>query len=66
MKLMKMMKKMINSKILSVTRRSKYILIDLNNNFTILLHLGMTAKLLYLKITKNIKQAFIINCMKIN
>ena len=62
----KMMKKMINSKVLSVTRRSKYILINLNNNFTILLHLGMTGKIIVFKITKNIKQAFIINCMKIN
>ena len=42
----KLMKKMINSKVLSVLRRSKYILINLNNNFTIMIHLGMTGKII--------------------
>ena len=41
-----MLKKMINSKIESIRRRSKYLLLNLDNNFTILIHLGMTGKLL--------------------
>ncbi len=45
----KMFKKMINSKILSIQRRSKYLLLHLNNSFTILIHLGMTGKLLLTK-----------------
>ena len=40
------MKKMVRSKILSVSRRSKYILIKLNNKFTIIIHLGMTGKII--------------------
>ena len=42
----KLMKKMIKSKVLSVSRRSKYILINLDNNYTILIHLGMTGKII--------------------
>ena len=42
----KMMKKMIGSKVISVSRRSKYILIKLNNKFTIMVHLGMTGKII--------------------
>ncbi len=42
----KLMKKMISSKVLSVSRRSKYLLINLNNKFTIMLHLGMTGKII--------------------
>ena len=42
----KLMKAMIGSKVLSVSRRSKYILINLNNEFTIMLHLGMTGKII--------------------
>ena len=41
----KLMKKMIKSKVSSVLRRSKYILINLNNYYTILIHLGMTGKI---------------------
>ncbi len=41
-----MLKKMINSKIESIKRRSKYLLLNFDNNFTILIHLGMTGKLL--------------------
>tara|TARA_Y100001970_G_C14002764_1_gene734272 strand:- start:101 stop:967 length:867 start_codon:yes stop_codon:yes gene_type:complete len=41
-----MLKKMINSKIESIQRRSKYLLLNFDNNFTILIHLGMTGKLL--------------------
>ena len=40
----KIMNKIIKSKVLSVTRRSKYILISLSNSYTILAHLGMTGK----------------------
>ena len=54
----KMMKKMINSKVLSVIRRSKYILINLNNNFTILFHLGMTGKITVFKDNKKYKTSF--------
>ena len=42
----KLMKKMIGSKVISVSRRSKYILIKLNNKFTIMVHLGMTGKII--------------------
>ena len=42
----KFMKKMVKSKVLSVLRRSKYILINLNNNYTIMIHLGMTGKII--------------------
>ncbi len=42
----KLMKKMIKSKVLSVSRRSKYILINLSNHYTILIHLGMTGKII--------------------
>ena len=46
----KLMKKMKKSKVLSVSRRSKYILIKLNNSYTILIHLGMTGKIIMLSI----------------
>jgi len=36
--------KIAGCKIISVKRRSKYLLINLNNNYTILVHLGMTGK----------------------
>ena len=42
----KLMKRLISSKVISVSRRSKYILINLNNQFTILIHLGMTGKII--------------------
>ena len=42
----KLMKRMIKSKVISVSRRSKYLLINLNNEFTIMLHLGMTGKII--------------------
>ena len=42
----KMLKRMIKSKVLSVTRRSKYIFINLNNNYSIMIHLGMTGKII--------------------
>ena len=49
----KLMKKMIKSKVLSISRRSKYILINLNNNYTILVHLGMTGKFIIVDAYKN-------------
>ncbi len=51
----KKVQKMIKSKVLSVTRRSKYILIKLNNNYTILFHLGMTGKIIIID-SKNIRR----------
>ena len=33
-----------NKKILSITRRSKYLLLHFNNNYILLVHLGMTGK----------------------
>ena len=49
----KLMKKMIKSKVLSVSRRSKYLLIYLDNNYTILIHLGMTGKIILEDAHKN-------------
>ena len=40
----KQFNKIKNQKIISIKRRSKYLLINLNKNFTILIHLGMTGK----------------------
>ena len=54
----KMMKKMIKSKVLSISRRSKYILINLNNNYTILVHLGMTGKFIVIDDEKKYKTSF--------
>ena len=48
----KLMKKMIKSKVLSVSRRSKYIFIKLNNNHTIMFHLGMTGKIIIVDANK--------------
>ncbi len=42
----KMFKKMVKSKISSINRRSKYLLINLDNDYTILIHLGMTGKII--------------------
>ena len=49
----KLMKKMIKSKVLSVYRRSKYILINLSNDHTIMIHLGMTGKIILIDADKN-------------
>ena len=55
----KMMKKMTKSKVISVLRRSKYILINLNNDYTIMVHLGMTGKIIITDINKkNFKTSF--------
>ena len=42
----KKLKNLINTKVLLVKRRSKYILINLDNDQTILLHLGMSGKII--------------------
>ena len=46
------LKKVIGSKILSIKRRSKFLIILLNNNYFILVHLGMTGKLFIIDNTK--------------
>ena len=43
----------LNQKIKNVVRRAKYILINLENDFTIIVHLKMTGHLLYGKYEKN-------------
>jgi len=50
--------KIIGSKIISVKRRSKYLLINLNQNLTILAHLGMTGKFLIFNKKKKHKTSF--------
>ena len=47
-----MFKKMVKSKISSINRRSKYILINLDNDYTILIHLGMTGKIIIISSNK--------------
>ncbi len=41
--------KLTGAKVLSLTRRAKYILIDLDNNHTLISHLGMTGRFTALK-----------------
>ena len=50
--------KVINKKILSVERRSKYLLINLENDLTILCHLGMTGKFFIIRKNKIKKTSF--------
>ena len=50
--------KIIGSKIISVKRRSKYLLINLNQNLTILAHLGMTGKFFIFNKKKKHKTSF--------
>ena len=54
----KQFNKIKNQKIISIQRRSKYILINLNKNFTILAHLGMTGKFFIIKKNKKYKTTF--------
>ena len=49
----KLMKKMVKSKVISVSRRSKYILVNLDNNYTIMFHLGMTGKIIIVDANRN-------------
>ncbi len=44
------LKKIINSKLRNLRRISKYIILDFNNSYTLIIHLGMSGRL---KITKN-------------
>ena len=41
--------KLAGTKVLSLTRRAKYILVDLDNNHTLITHLGMTGRFTALK-----------------
>ena len=50
--------KIKGQKIVSVQRRSKYLLINLSKNYTILAHLGMTGKFLIIENNKNYKTSF--------
>jgi len=54
----KQLLKTINKKILSVNRRSKYLLINLEKNITILCHLGMTGKFFIVSKNKTKKTCF--------
>lgn len=46
-------KKALKSKVLDVRRRAKYILIDLENDFSIIIHMKMTGHLIYGEYVKN-------------
>ena len=51
-----------NKKILSITRRSKYLLLHFNNNYILMVHLGMTGKFyISTKIKKLKKMSFYYN-----
>ena len=50
--------KLKDFKIISVKRRAKYLLINLNNNLTILAHLGMTGKFFIFDKNKKYKTSF--------
>ena len=54
----KKLKKIINKKVLSVKRRSKYLLINFDKNITIIVHLGMTGKFLVSKNNHKRKTSF--------
>ena len=45
-------------KVVSIKRRSKYLLISLSNEYTILLHLGMTGKIFISKKDRILKTSF--------
>jgi formamidopyrimidine-DNA glycosylase len=50
--------KIKSQKIISIKRRSKYLLINLSRNFTILAHLGMTGKFFIINNNKKHKTSF--------
>ncbi|MDB9784140.1 bifunctional DNA-formamidopyrimidine glycosylase/DNA-(apurinic or apyrimidinic site) lyase [Pelagibacteraceae bacterium] len=54
----KVFSKILNKKIISIARRAKYLFINLKNNLTILIHLGMTGKLIILDKSKKYKTSF--------
>ena len=49
---LKNLKKLINSKVINIRRISKYIILDFNNSFSLIIHLGMSGRL---KIVNKIK-----------
>ena len=56
----KELKQILNKKIVSVTRRAKYILINFSNNSTLLIHLGMTGTLRISNSSKYLKHDHLI------
>ena len=54
----KQFNKIKGQKIISIKRRSKYLLLNLNKNSTILAHLGMTGKFLIIDNNKKYKTSF--------
>ena len=54
----KLFSKIKSQKIISIQRRSKYLLINLNKNSTILAHLGMTGKFFIIDNSKKHKTSF--------
>jgi formamidopyrimidine-DNA glycosylase len=54
----KLFRKIKNQKIISIQRRSKYLLIHLNKNSTILAHLGMTGKFFIIDGNRKHKTSF--------
>ncbi len=47
------LKKIENKKIISIYRRSKYLILNFNNNLSLIIHLGMTGKLILENKKKN-------------
>ena len=62
----KQFNKIKNLKIISIKRRSKYLLINLSKNFTILAHLGMTGKFFIIDNNKMHKTSFYYSLKKNN
>jgi len=58
--------KIKNQKIISIKRKSKYLLINLSKNFTILVHLGMTGKFFIIDNNKMHKTSFYYSLKKNN
>ena len=54
----KQFNKIKGQKIISIKRRSKYLLINLNKNLTILAHLGMTGNFFIIDDNKKYKTSF--------
>ena len=44
------LKKIINRKIINLRRISKYIILDFNNSYTMIVHLGMSGRLKIVKV----------------
>ncbi len=54
----KVFRKILNKRILSIQRRSKYLFINLTSSLTILVHLGMTGKFIILDGSKKYRTSF--------